>query len=115
MSNSGFSNVEHKETLKVPSDTIDKNNFTNMKLLKSIYDESFDIANEFFSNKKEGFEDDDDDIFCFFLSLSPRTETTFDCLLATLFSAALTRSYVFLLNSVLEKEPGINIPRTLFL
>ena len=32
-----------------------------MKLLKSIYDESFDIANEFFSNKKEGFEDDNDD------------------------------------------------------
>ena len=31
---------------------IEKNNFSNMQLLKSIYDDSFDAANEFFS---EGF------------------------------------------------------------
>ena len=31
---------------------INKNNFSNMKLLKSIHDESFDVANEFF---QEGF------------------------------------------------------------
>jgi hypothetical protein len=35
-----------------PNETLDKNNFSNMKLLKSIYDDSFDVANDFF---KEGF------------------------------------------------------------
>ena len=50
----GFSDNKkvNMETLKVSSETIDKNNFSNMKLLKSIYDESFDVANEFF---QEGF------------------------------------------------------------
>jgi len=68
MSASGFSNVNPtleplKETIEVLKDTIDKNNFKDVKLLKSIYDESFDIANEFFSSKKEGFEDDDEEGF----------------------------------------------------
>jgi hypothetical protein len=34
---------------------IEKNNFSNMQLLKSIYDDSFDIANEFFHSGFEGF------------------------------------------------------------
>jgi hypothetical protein len=62
MSASEFSNVI--PTLETWSkETLDKNNFKDMKLLKSIHDESFDIANEFFSSKvdDEGFEDDDDE------------------------------------------------------
>jgi hypothetical protein len=59
MSAFGFSDNKkvNMESLKVPKElsvlqTIDKNNFSNMKLLKSIYDDSFDVANDFF---KEGF------------------------------------------------------------
>lgn len=61
MSASEFSNVI--PTLETWSkETLDKNNFKDMKLLKSIHDESFDIANEFFSSKvdDEGFEEEDD-------------------------------------------------------
>jgi len=66
MSASEFSNVNPtlkppKEPIEVLKEQLDKNNFTNIKLLKSIHDESFDIANEFFSSKKEGFEDGDDE------------------------------------------------------
>ena len=62
MSASEFSNVI--PTLEpLLKETLDKNNFKDMKLLKSIHDESFDIANEFFSSKKEGFEDDDEEGF----------------------------------------------------
>jgi hypothetical protein len=53
MNASGFS-----DNIQEPSnETLDKNNFSNIKLLKSIHDESFNVANEFF---KEGFVDDDD-------------------------------------------------------
>lgn len=66
MSASEFSNVNPtlkppKEPIEVLKEQLDKNNFKDMKLLKSIHDESFDIANEFFSGKKEGFEGEDDD------------------------------------------------------
>lgn len=54
MNASGFSdNIQEP-----PNETLDKNNFSNIKLLKSIHDESFDVANEFF---KEGFKKDDGD------------------------------------------------------
>lgn len=33
----------------------EKNNFSNMQMLKSIYDDSFDVANDFFRNGMEGF------------------------------------------------------------
>ena len=54
----GFSDNNRETTVlgepsgEPPGETLDKNNFSNMKILKSIYDESFDVANEFF---KEGF------------------------------------------------------------
>ena len=34
---------------------LEKNNFSNMQLLKSIYDDSFDVANDFFRGGVEGF------------------------------------------------------------
>ena len=34
---------------------LEKNNFSNMQLLKSIYDDSFDVANDFFCGGVEGF------------------------------------------------------------
>ena len=39
---------------------LEKNNFSNMQLLKSIYDDSFDVANDFFplrgiSRRETGF------------------------------------------------------------
>lgn len=34
---------------------LEKNNFSNMQLLKSIYDDSFDVANDFFRGDVEGF------------------------------------------------------------
>jgi len=34
---------------------LEKNNFSNMQLLKSIYDDSFDVANNFFRGGVEGF------------------------------------------------------------
>ena len=45
-----FSNMRNSPVVQIS--TIEKNNFSNMQLLKSIYDDSFDVANNFF---KEGF------------------------------------------------------------
>jgi hypothetical protein len=58
----GFSDSILESSKEPPNETLDQNNFSNIKLLKSIHDESFDVANEFF---KEGFkkeEGDDDEV-----------------------------------------------------
>lgn len=42
---------------------LEKNNFSNMQLLKSIYDDSFDVANDFFHGGVEGFKSSPKKVF----------------------------------------------------
>ena len=44
-----------KDLTAINLSELEKNNFSNMKMLKSIYDDSFDVANDFFRGGVEGF------------------------------------------------------------
>jgi hypothetical protein len=44
-----------KDLTAIKLSELEKNNFSNMKMLKSIYDDSFDVANDFFRGGAEGF------------------------------------------------------------